>query len=200
MLWEWIPTIPWPTTCSVRLIVTWVGTKTQSGNCKSPNSYRKAAGPNPNSFGTRRLLRSGGCRARLLFRQAVHPILREFVQKYQERPIGPAEADHVLLISSVDARLRGTGHHVVFLSDSSVVAEILRDRAQEIVRNPIGVIVEPVAPQTLNGDNLGRRPAVGIIPLHLCIRGAHRQPPWLFEKAQVMHQFAGFLGTCDPGP
>ena len=122
------------------------------------------------------------------------------MQKHQERGIGPAKTDHVLLVSRVDARFRGASHHVVFFPDGSIAAEILRNRAQEIVRNPVGFIVEPVPPQTLNGDNLRRRPALRIVPLHVRIRGAHGQSPGLFEQAQVMRQLAGLLGSRDPGP
>ena len=39
----------------------------------------------------------------LLLRQPVYPVFRQLIQEHQKRCIGPAEADHVLLISGVDA-------------------------------------------------------------------------------------------------
>src|SRR5580704_15577555 len=92
-------------------------------------------------------------RDRLLFRQTVHPILGEVMQKYNKRGVSPAKADDILLISRLDTRFRGASHHVVFLPDGAVTAKILRDRTEEFVRNPIGVMVKPVPSQTLNGDN-----------------------------------------------
>ena len=98
-------------------------------------------------------LRRGSWDSRLLFCQPIYKVFREFMQKHEERGIGPAKTDYVLLVSSVDAGFRRARYYVVFFPDGSVAAEILRDGAQEIVRDSIGLIVEPVA----------RRPSMAII-------------------------------------
>ena len=76
---------------------------------------------------------SGWQRLVLFFFQPLDHFLGETVEQFEERGIGPAEADYVHFITKFDMRFRGPRHDIVLFLDRAIATEIFRDCRQELV-------------------------------------------------------------------
>src|SRR5262249_223891 len=115
-------------------------------------------------------------------------LLFQLREQLHEPPVRPAEADLVARVPEADPGLhvRLAAHHVVLLDDRPVLAELLRDQGEELLRDPVRILLEAGAAQTLRADELERRPAERRVPLVARRLRAREQPAGRFELREVL--------------
>src|SRR5690348_838429 len=118
----------------------------------------------------------------------------------QVHAIGPAEADHVGLVTRGDLHVRVAEHHVVLLADGAVLRKAAVDGAGELARDALGVVAEAVVFESLHRDPVGRRPAEWRIPLRAGVARAHREAALVLEQLELLDQITRLLLRSNAGP
>src|SRR5689334_15579186 len=110
----------------------------------------------------------------------------QFVYQHLEHPVGPSKADFVRAVPVPDfaSNVRRPPLHVVFLQNLPGPPELLMHHAQELLSDPVRVVVIPVAPQPLHGDQFERCPTERRIPLIPAAIRAGPQSAWPLELPQ----------------
>ena len=107
------------------------------------------------------------------------------MQQLEEHSVGPAEANFIGSVAGADMCYRLARNHIVFFADMLLAFKILQDHSQELDGDAIGIGHISIATKPFNGEQLKRRPAVGIIPLRAAVVAAGGKAAGLFEQRNL---------------
>jgi len=130
------------------------------------------------------------------------PAKREFIVQHEKDSISPSETNLVGGIPEFQftGDIGPSGDYVIFLVDGLAGGEVAEEHGEKFYADAICVCVETVAPQALNHQQLGGRPAERRIPLIAGLAIAGLESTRTFEFGQVGRHAGGLLLGGDPGP
>src|SRR5438046_6978647 len=107
------------------------------------------------------------------------------MKKREKHAVGPAKTNYVRGIADRNPRLGRPCDHVVLLPNGPVTAEIDEHRGKEFEGEAVRVLVEPIAAQAFDSDQLEGRPAIRVVPLRFRFLSTRGEPTRAFESLPV---------------